>query len=540
MSFVDYHLRSMEVRRYHELSKHRLDQYAPGPEFLDWANQPEAFRWFTGTHRLELGLRADQLQTSYGDLRRAVPLEAAPMNSANIGMLLEMSLGLAAWKAYGATRWAVRCNPSSGNLHPTEAYLGIPALPDLEPGIFHYLSRDHVLEQRTQIEGPVWRDALQGNLLLVLTSIHWREAWKYGVRAYRYCQLDAGHALAALAYGAAALGWRSHLLTAPGDRELGHLVGIDREPDFADAEGESADLALVVGPHPEAVDVGKILSLTSPSDWHGRANRLSAAQLAWPQIDLAHRNCRKPPSLPSAWTPAELPPLTTPAHAQLPASTLFRMRRSARAFDGRTPIDADTLFDLLETLLPRPNTAPWACLPWEPSVHPILFLHRVKGLAPGLYAFPRTAAAARRLQEQLSHFRWEQPAGCPAHLPLFLLASGDFSQIAAGFSCYQDLAGDAAFAMALLGDFKQSLDGAPWGYRYLHWEAGMLGQLLYLEAEANGFRGTGIGCFFDDAFHQWLGLTDNEWQDLYHFTVGTPVGDSRLETLPPYGHLGNR
>jgi hypothetical protein len=65
----------------------------------------------------------------------------------------------------------------------------------------------------------------------------------------------------------------------------------------------------------------------------------------------------------------------------------------------------------------------------------------------------------------------------------------------------------------------------------------MIGQVLYLEAEAHGFRGTGIGCFFDDALHALAGLADSAWQSLYHFTVGRPVEDPRLTTLPPYEHL---
>ena len=64
-----------------------------------------------------------------------------------------------------------------------------------------------------------------------------------------------------------------------------------------------------------------------------------------------------------------------------------------------------------------------------------------------------------------------------------------------------------------------------------------LGQILYLEAEAAGVRGTGIGCFFDDAVHGVLGLTDNRWQSLYHFTVGEPLEDARLQSLPAYAHL---
>lgn len=62
----------------------------------------------------------------------------------------------------------------------------------------------------------------------------------------------------------------------------------------------------------------------------------------------------------------------------------------------------------------------------------------------------------------------------------------------------------------------------------------MLGQVLYLEAEAAGIRATGIGCFFDDEMHALLGIEDHCWQSLYHFTVGGPIEDPRLMTLPPY------
>jgi hypothetical protein len=65
----------------------------------------------------------------------------------------------------------------------------------------------------------------------------------------------------------------------------------------------------------------------------------------------------------------------------------------------------------------------------------------------------------------------------------------------------------------------------------------MIGQVLYLEAEAHGIRGTGIECFFDDLTHQVLGLADDRFQVLYHFTMGGPVEDHRLQTRPPYEHL---
>jgi hypothetical protein len=105
-------------------------------------------------------------------------------------------------------------------------------------------------------------------------------------------------------------------------------------------------------------------------------------------------------------------------------------------------------------------------------------------------------------------------------------------------SCHQEIGSDGAFSLGMIADFAAAILGrGPWWYRRLFWEAGVLGQVLYLEAEAAGLRGTGIGCYFDDPFHELLGLTGAEFQDLYHFTVGGAVEDQRLMTIPPYAHL---
>jgi len=70
-------------------------------------------------------------------------------------------------------------------------------------------------------------------------------------------------------------------------------------------------------------------------------------------------------------------------------------------------------------------------------------------------------------------------------------------------------------------------------------ETGLIGQVLYLAAEAAGVRSTGMGCYFDDLVHRLLDLnpSDDSWQSLYHFTVGGAVDDERLSALAAYGHL---
>jgi len=133
-------------------------------------------------------------------------------------------------------------------------------------------------------------------------------------------------------------------------------------------------------------------------------------------------------------------------------------------------------------------------------------------------------------------FTWTIPDHRPASLPLYRLEDGDTQRLAIQLSCHQDIAGASSFSLGMVAEFDASLAKyGPWFYKRLFWETGVIGQILYLEAEAAGVRATGIGCFFDDPVHRVLGwYPHTHWQSLYHFTVGGPVEDRRLTTLPPY------
>jgi hypothetical protein len=120
---------------------------------------------------------------------------------------------------------------------------------------------------------------------------------------------------------------------------------------------------------------------------------------------------------------------------------------------------------------------------------------------------------------------------------LYLLQAGAFQAAATSVSCGQSIAGDGAFSLGMIARFREEVETAPYRYRQLFWETGMIGQVLYLEAEAAGMRGTGIGCFFDDPVHELMGLPDAAFQSLYHFTVGGPREDARLATRAAYHHL---
>ena len=157
------------------------------------------------------------------------------------------------------------------------------------------------------------------------------------------------------------------------------------------------------------------------------------------------------------------------------------------------------------------------------------------GLEPGVYLLPRHRDHAESLRGAIERdFPWRKPAGCPDALELYQLAAGDVRREAGYISCQQAIAADGAFSLAMLGEFERGLSAGPWGYRALMTEAGLVGQSLYLGAEACGLQGTGIGCFFDDGLHELLGLRDHQYQVLYQFTVGRGLVDNRIRNGQPY------
>jgi SagB-type dehydrogenase family enzyme len=556
------------VFQYHEQTKHQFFRYARSAGHLDWANQPDPFRRFRGapTYALPI-LRPDEepRAPSYDDLYRPGTVPCHPMSLRTLSRFFECALAISAWKQAGDVRWALRSNPSSGNLHPTEGYALIPATVGLAgtTALYHYAPKEHALELRLECPAEpatrLWEVLPPQACLFGLSSIHWREAWKYGERAFRYCQHDAGHAIGSVRIAAATLGWKVVLLEGWADDIVARVLGLDRTADFLEAEREHPDcLALIwvdqgTGANrPNCPDTELLRELIT-GKWYGQANRLSRDNpIPWTLIDEVAAASEKM----EGWggesrvfngTPH--PRMSDPGrgvaseHGHVSAGQIIRQRRSAVSFDGRTSVTHEVFFRMLSRVMPHtelsfPNRPmPWDAIPWDPRIHLALFVHRVDGLSPGLYVLVRDGMKVDVLRGAMHpHFLWTTPQQCPPDLPLYLLEEGDAKRVAEQVSCHQAIAADGAFSLGMIAEYEETLvKYGPWFYRRLFWETGVIGQILYLEAEAAGVRATGIGCFFDDPVHQVFGLKDRAFQSLYHFTIGGPVDDPRLTTLPAYG-----
>ena len=544
MTFSNGENITRQIIRYHEESKHHYDRYARSAGHMDWDNQPNPFRFYEATKAFGLPFLKNDPAALYVDLYRRDNHPSRGFTIENIAGFLELALGLSAWKAAGESRWSLRMNPSSGNLHPTEAHLILPRIDGLAGGVYHYNPLLHALEQRADVSETTWGKipvhfGCHG-FLIGLSSIFWRESWKYGERAFRYCNHDVGHALAAISFSANLFGWKVSYLSELSDQDMQTVLGLDKTR-FAPLEEEHPDLLCLVHPD-QSLEISRKFSDAIISDFknisfRGNPNRLSRQPVNWEIIYKTAHLTRMPPTDKHRYElTAQYGFRKEPC--RLAAAQIIRQRRSATAFDRNGSVTREQFLAILDKTLPRSDCAPFDIELMDPLLHLLLFVHQVEGLTPGLYFFIRNNKAMGPIKSLTrSDFLWEPVEN---NYPLFLLKKGVFRQQAMMVSCHQEIAGHSAFSLGMIAAFKDPVAGNPFAYRQLFWESGMIGQVLYLAAEAQGVRGTGIGCFFDDAVHEILGFSDNQYQSLYHFTIGKPLEDPRLTTYPPYYHLEDR
>ncbi len=487
---------------YHDRTKHRPGRYAASLGYMDWATQPDPFRRYPGAP-LKTLLHTDATPP-YHLLFGHDPLPEAPLCLESLSQLLRYSLGLAAWKSHGGASWALRCNASSGNLHPTECYLIAPPLGGISDHatLSHYAPREHALEILHTYDSLL----IEGGVVIALSSVVWREMWKYGERCWRYCQLDAGHAYHAIKTAAAMLGWECELIPAD-TAGIARTFAFDQAERYDEDERESPDLLI-------RIKAAHYTLLPAPP--LAKANLLSPSHHRWPivgEIDAAAQG-NYPVPVPLGRRRLSPPPSRS-------AGEIILKRRSAQAMDS-SAITEEAFRRLLDASLYCAEA---------PDVALIVFVHRVTGVESGLYAYIRNPDHLGALRTATDpDFDWiESGEG------LYRLNRGDYRGAARYLSCNQEIARDGAFSFGMLCRFAATLEerGAI-GYKNLYHQCGMIGQALYLEATSLNLSATGIGCFLDDEFHTLLGLKDEAWQSLYHFTIGRAIVDTRITTLPPY------
>ncbi|HIP86205.1 MAG TPA: SagB/ThcOx family dehydrogenase [Aquifex sp.] len=543
-----------KVLDYHRRTKHYPWRYAQSLGYLDWDTQPNPFRFWEGAEIIKLPFSEAPNIPTLGLYDTKLPKERE-FSLETVSLFLELALGISAWKTAGGNTWAVRMNPSSGNLHPTECYLVIPNVAGLK-GVYHYNPYLHALEKIRDIPSKL-AERIKNHFktegfLVILTSIPWRESWKYGERALRYCLLDTGHAIGGLRFSANIQGWRVKWLSVPSDGELKSILGLDKAP-FPHGEEEYPELALFVFPR-KVGNVPRDLPTEVVNEFKRlpfkvKPNVLSPERVLWEVVYSTFEESEKPRTPEEVFTYPGSPLRNFVEYRLKSAVSVIRNRRSGHIYNPEGFIDKNTFLQILDRTLPRKDYSPFDVEISPTYISLVLFVHRVRGLERGIYTFIRNNRHLDLFKEKFKrNFLWKK-----VEENLYLLAEGDTTQLAGYLSCNQPIAENGAFAVAMVSEFKNVLENQPWKYKNIHWEAGLIGQVLYLEATALGLKGTGIGCFYDDLTAEVLGLakikkgnnllwepeveSDETLQVVYHFTVGKAWEDPRIRTLPPYAHL---
>ena len=209
----------MTSLEYHELTKHSAESLRRTQHYLDWANMPNPFRHYEGVPVVDLPADPPAPQISALEVLEGKTGNTLARDGAEFfSQLMFYSASISAFKRVPSTGaiYSLRINPSSGNLHPTEFHFCARGLVGWPDGLYHYCPSSHMAEKRAI--GDFGAKLINNStpLIFVLTSIAWREAWKYRDRAYRYCLHDIGHAWQALALAARSLGIESFA--------IGHFV----------------------------------------------------------------------------------------------------------------------------------------------------------------------------------------------------------------------------------------------------------------------------------------------------------------------------
>lgn len=501
---------------YHQATKHTYHSVRMNARSLDWSNQPNPFRTYEGAEIIALPAEPEfpeagtfETIAKLADNARPHTEEGAENQGQRhldlnwLSKLLWHSMAISAWKKAPGSggRYSLRVNPSSGNLHPTETYLAARDFAGAADGLYHYRADRHALEVRGRggwtrhlaeaLDIP-W--ATESQLIIGLTSIFWREAWKYRDRAYRYCCHDLGHAMMSLLLAARAMGLAGGVIAHFSDIRLVRTLGL--------MDGDEAPMAFLVFPNgkpPEQFPAPAELSAT------GIPNELSPEEIPYELLMGMHRSTILPEPagpLPRAAildsrVQGARPSLDEASDKKIRDAALgmtVRRRRSALDFNADTPSMERGEVEQLLDFATRDWRADWRGnfdgeTAWNERgadfIQTYLYIHRVKGCDPGVY---RWRSASRKLEQ---------------------LHPGDVQRVAAYLSLEQSLAGNACLAISMIADLERAARVfGNRGYRYAYFEAGAIGQRLYVGAQALGWGATGIGAFYDDDVHRYLGFLE--------------------------------
>jgi len=433
-----------------------------------------------------------------------------------ISRILGCSYGLTAKIATMGSPLYLRSAPSAGGLYPAEVYLISRGTEFLPAGLYSYQGQSHSLllfwesDVWTNLQSACfWNPVLENTDIAVVTSaIFYRSAWRYEDRAYRRIFLDTGHLLGNIELSASINDYRAHLIGGFNDSQMNELLYLDSEKESVMTVIPLADLLNIRQNLPHSTTALPSATTTLyPEITEGELlNSLHRATIIATdekiEANITPSNWEDKYNFPFCLKVSVTSRPVNWGEDLVDLESTILKRRSTRAYSGAS-LSLDELRALLHfTYQPQdyadqnldPNPDYFAL----DLLETFIAVSAVTGLEEGCYYYAPKAQELRQIR--FKNFRQE----------LHYLCLG------------QDLGRDAAAVVFHTADLSKAV--ARYGdrvYRYLHADAGHLGQRLNLAAIHLGLGVSGIGGFFDDQVNEVLGIP---WDEavIYITTLGRP------------------
>lgn len=513
------------AQHYHERTKYSPETIAQKAIQLDWSNQPTPFKDYKlGT---SIDLKPYLQQNDEG------PIDAAYYEWRRLSRLLLCSYGLTVKVlTMSGEPIFLRAAPSAGGLYPAELYLISRGTPLLPAGLYNYQAKTHSLlrfwddEVWSSLQDACFWHPVLGDtqLSLVVTAVFYRSAWRYQARAYRRIFLDTGHLLGNIELASSINDYRPHLIGGFADDAINQLLYLDPDQEGAIAIIPLADLldikqnlplaptALASGTHTDYPDISDDhllshfhkatqISLTETPTWAkkspGQPDRLSGGEGS-----QTAKQAEDKYNFPFCLKISMITPPIDWGESLLALESTILKRRSTRSYSGAN-LSIDELRAVLDFTYQSQNYLNQG-LDRIPDyfdltlIETFIAVSGVDGLDEGCYYYAPNAQELRQIR--FKNFRRELHFLC----------------------LKQDLGRDAGALIFHTADLKKAVERyGDRAYRYLHMDAGHLGQRLNLAAIRLGLGVSGIAGFFDDQVNEVLGIPSDE-AVLYITTLGRP------------------
>ncbi len=490
---------------YHERTKYDPQTIASKSKGLDWSQQPHPFKEYKIGQTFDLKpYLSRQTVPQKGDFWR------------RISRILGCSYGLTAKIATMGSPLYLRSAPSAGGLYPAEVYLISRGTEFLPAGLYSYQGQSHSLllfwesDVWTNLQSACfWNPVLENtDIALVTSAIFYRSAWRYEDRAYRRIFLDTGHLLGNIELSASINDYRAHLIGGFNDSQMNELLYLDSEKESVMTVIPLADLLNIrQNLPPSTTALPSATTTLYPKIAEGELlNSLHRATMIATdekiEANVTPSNWEDKYNFPFCLKVSVTSRPVNWGEDLIDLESTILKRRSTRAYSGAS-LSLDELRALLHFTY-QPQDYAGQNLDPNPDyfaldlLETFIAVSAVTGLEEGCYYYAPKAQELRQIR--FKNFQQE----------LHYLCLG------------QDLGRDAAAVVFHTADLSKAV--AKYGdrvYRYLHADAGHLGQRLNLAAIHLGLGVSGIGGFFDDQVNEVLGIPSDE-AVIYITTLGRP------------------